>query len=1366
MIKRVWTCMVFIWLMLFPLSCGMMSDDDENAFQENGVSHSDAEYPNFKLLEVFDGRGSLEEIWDSIEAGEANPRLSCSVNTYTDEFVTFSQIMAVILNDDALLVPGMLSMETANILGLIQDETPFFVESPDDIGAFYTDTADVYTGDFYTLLDKLWEEDQRPGDQEIAAMGEKFFRRMLDKKTPADIKDDMQELIDDINDDDFDRDFNLMASLLGKLAIQADYPLWVDGSGVPVNRDVIDPIADTNVGTGNAVSGMNTLINWLNAMLADDSTRDLVYNMIRESVKMFDPRQEARNADKVKTLLQNVEDHFTVGGDVYENDSRYKSEDGDPTYTDAEMGQTLREFLPYLTQAMSRSDRDISLVGYEEGQLPHYIFRELVNAMEQVGYDPNTLSIEDSLNMIMRYDLLGRDRIDPDSGAFPASMLESLLFLTCATAHFGFDDGGDTNEVSANSDPTDNHGHGTYTEALSLNDSLISMTTAKSGLNIELLNLSIALGLYDLTLKPDDKNYLFRSNVSFGTTDRANYKYDINSSYPILRTLASTCSGDYGHPDGGNRSGLAPDINEYRPYNPTGIGETQLAAWTMNWAVRSCFGGEGPYYYAPRDEALDPVKDYETLNGKTYTKYYRPDGRVYALVNRNADPWEYIYPTEEGDEEDPETDIVVGYGQEEKRQRFNRFKSTWHTDYYMYNKSDLVYTIDNSSENLELVAIGNGDNARRLSYSELISEDDEDHSRACASREEAFFRNYQWVYTEKKMVLIIPQSLSLEYGIGAYGVAFMVFEAHGWSGLANMRIVGENTNHIWAKTGTMGTSEIPGDFRVELVACDLVSDLFLPNGIVMSIVKSLVNEGAIYDDTLGRGHGTPAIVGKNLPALYRLGFPVSPEMTHGTAITDVELGSREFEVGDDVWQNRNALSPILISLAQAFDIDKVRPPDYDPASLKTSLRGNLNGFTPLLKPLIYYGYDTDARAPYDTWKMRVQGTNQGNWNGEPYLCPTGDIIDPATMRWDGSDYEWTHFQPAVMKTPLNILIDSDITAPAVDGKRMDGILPVITQNKMLTNLLKIMMSDANDSDDLYGALEQILGSLRYTEGTLTAINREDNASKPVPFPDWMFATGEGSDDYGFYTSFSKTRNEDLIVDIGLDRLLGHNTDNSGDTPLEGYGLACYVDEQEAGEWEEFFDDMDLLEDLLYPGTDDYSNPYCVVDSFINMLDAIFAREEAYTPQQNASLLYTIGKLFTRFDTNESRFLVQGETGFDDLYHLLKVRLPAIHDLVKDDTGDNYVALMTLNRDMLGTLNECGTNGLVPYLLDAMSSDDGAEAIINDIKTFITDDIVADKGPLWATLSDLLSDMATAVEASKDGTLLDSVYERYGFQRND
>ena len=127
-------CMFFVFVSLIPLltSCGMVENDDadvgkthESGFQLNGSYAEDEEYPNFKLLEIFDDRGSLEEIWDSIDAGPTNDRLEESVDLYTDEFIRYARVSSTILADEDEPVEQLLGTELMRIIGVLTDPSDY-----------------------------------------------------------------------------------------------------------------------------------------------------------------------------------------------------------------------------------------------------------------------------------------------------------------------------------------------------------------------------------------------------------------------------------------------------------------------------------------------------------------------------------------------------------------------------------------------------------------------------------------------------------------------------------------------------------------------------------------------------------------------------------------------------------------------------------------------------------------------------------------------------------------------------------------------------------------------------------------------------------------------------------------------------------------------------------------------------------------------------------------------------------------------------------------------------------------------------------------------------------------------------------------
>jgi hypothetical protein len=74
-------------------------------------------------------------------------------------------------------------------------------------------------------------------------------------------------------------------------------------------------------------------------------------------------------------------------------------------------------------------------------------------------------------------------------------------------------------------------------------------------------------------------------------------------------------------------------------------------------------------------------------------------------------------------------------------------------------------------------------------------------------------------------------------------------------------------------------------------------------------------------------------------------------------------------------------------------------------------------------------------------------------------------------------------------------------------------------------------------------------------------------------------------------------------------------------------------------------------------------------------------------------------------------------------------------------------------------------GPVEFLVSNMETQVDWETLLADSARFVADDLITGDKPLWSTFSELLNDLAVAVDRSKDGSLMDQVYANYGFQRN-
>jgi hypothetical protein len=1349
---------LFFYLSAMLAACGG-SQDSSSSLQTNRPTP-------YELANLTQGYGAVEEAWNSIDTEGFNTRLDATIDADPENYEIASYVLADILVDPNEPLAELVRTDLANIVSRIVDTHPSHREGPDDIGAFFQGDSDEQARNFYAFLDKMDTDGIDVPDDYITGMIEKLIDYAIESipTTPdnqpdkAWLNDQAKDLVDDLVDEDFRDDMVDIAKLISKLTNQTDYPMWLDGADVPVNKDDIQPSVHTNTDLGNAVQGTHDLFVWLNKIIRNPDTNPLVHDTITSLLNLMDPELLS---PVLRQLIVNIEDHFTQGGEVYASNPIYNENSGS-TYSDAEITELLRDFFPFLQKLFLRSDRPGAMISTTEDQTPVYPFELMLSNLRSIGFDPDNLDIERSIYDLLRYDSYGRDRItDPQAWSTP--FLESLLFLTFVTSHHGFLDGGVTGEVTNSTDSRSEHGHGTYVENLTLNDSLFSMNVLKS------FNL---LGLYELGLNPTDGNHLYRTKTPFTLSEvdslhtgsvhgnDKDYRFFYDADYTALQLLASGV-GDIGSPDGGNPDGQSLGMNQYRAYDPTGRHVTQASSWTMSWGIRACFRGEGPYYYA------DPNAETVSMDGETYRKYLRPDGKIYALVS--LDGLTYLYPTDDGDVEDTGTDVLSFNN---KPQRANRYKSQWRSDYYVshftqeallpINNEERYFTLDNSSGDTVLTEITGNSNASAgsLVYNEVISETDP--SRACATREEAFFKNHQWVMNEKKMVFVHP--IYMEASImDLKAVAYIIIESNGSSGLTLSRKYRDKG--VWAKKGGTGPSSIPGDYRIEVVA--------QASGWAASL---LINSDSMYEGNLDCGNTTPAVIAHNLHAEYRLGFPRSPLMERGNNVTDRILGSRDFVVGDnEIWNNRNAFLPILFSLLAGLH---EYTPDAAADSRKdgaTGLPMFLNHAPVFIKPLYYYNRGSGSDdGPVNSWIPRVHGTERyGNYRGHPFLQSTADLYEDTPDNFFGSWQERLHFQPAVMKTHLNILIDSDITSNESDGdgnlvNRCDGILPLLTtRTKALTHFFNLILNP--DVDPL--PLEQTLSAIKHTKGESTAINESSASAKNAVFPNWMFATGveETKDAYGAYTEYTHVRDEDIILDDMLDAVIGHDT---VDIDNQGYGLADYPDDKTTdADWEDFDDAVDTITDLLHSDSVNTITP-----NLLHMMDRIFGRTQRYTSDEISGLLYTLGEIAGYYDQDMDRWVYQGEDQHNDVYNMLALRIPAIDAVITRNEvedpeaaggppdfygyGDRYYAQLMFLKNL------SGPDGLTEFLLDTATVSQNWDVIFPDLYRFLHGhDISSPDTLLWTTLADLLRDMAQAVGETKDSNLVDNILEDYGFQIN-
>ena len=1464
--KKLITMFAFMVLAILSVSCGA----DLGEFEEKPEQ-------DFILFDMFkdpplERMAALDEIWTVMDQHEMNVRLSKLVNDKGSEsqadFVTFSYISKDLLSGTHTLTDGshisngqavlpVMLKDVKIMLHLILSVDETFRKDP-AMASFYSKDSVDYQNVMFALADRLRRSSTEPGMTESILAIARHVTNYLNTKTADKLQADMADLIDNIND--LERsDFLLLTKNLGKMMAAASTTMLLEKDTVNSSGTfgiLVSDINDTTPGTidsglGNAVKGNYSLLSGLRDRVGEKiSDRGLVYDLVS------DLRSTLLNKDNspfVKDLVYNLENYFTVGGSVYSldaTDTTTTSNTADPTtanfetvnpynlnstniYSDTELGNTLKETLADSVGLLLRDDRCGALTPSDGSK--SYILDRFAQRLHDTGIDWKNAKLEESLFDITIVDPYGRDRrvktgstYGGKTNPYAISFIEDFFFLGLITNNFGWKDGGSTNEVAGSSSYQliyNEHGHGAPTNYITLNDSLDSITSQKDQ-NTEFLKYledltggSVgAMGTYELALALNSRvDHIYRSKNPFTFAGRDPYKFFYNQNYPALAFATGAAVGDLGLPGGGNTAGNTGEtLNSYRAYNGNGISDMELAGWTLAWVSRSCFEGEGPYYYK------DPNAAAVTLNGKTYHKYMRPNGKIYAYVHYNGEtPDEYIYAADNGDPIDSSLATIGSV-----KQRDNRYKSTWNSEYYMIvnKKEDKCYTPAKMD--------GTDDKAGCLTFNELIGE--YETIRGCASQEEAIFRNYQWVMTEKKMVLIIPMWIYMnvsDLNVAIIQTAvYQIIEGHGFSGTAPCRKY--RANGVWAKANTSGTSKIPGDYRMTVLAEPITYHAYL-FGIGSPIALLKVDAAKIYEDTLGFGPATYSTVYHALAPLYRLGFPRSPLYTeddyatgygdHGVMnFEHTQLGSRQFEAKDTDynWSRRNMIMPLLGALVNAA---------HESATPNSKTISNfLDGLMPLFKPLFFFNRNNFGGVCMNSFLPRIAGDRVDdtdvdyNFPHSKSLIPeqfitgfenyskdagTGNGPDSYFGGWSVRDY----YMAKPMTTLFSTLIDQkpiDMSKPDSNIEfRGKGILPLLTQyditkersesnqspTRVVSNIVDQLAKlgdskyddksginySADDFDDsqftnwgarrkiLYG-IEQIMSAGKVSKGTYTRILQElsntASATKTQRIPEWIFSQ----------------RDVDLDLNEILDRVVGYN-DPDGTGPLKGKGLANYPDDKPAyGDWTDFDNDLEdidtLVDNLLIQGTQ-----YTITDNLLDVIDLLLGKN--ITDDEIASIMFTTGKLLAKYDTQDTenkKWIWQGEqsadtqntpnTDFAFVWRMLKDYLPEVHKTVSmyNNTTDGTAVLDTsvagtnyklLVKELSAVLEE---DGLAPFIMDVTLSSDMKD-ILEALSFFLDRNFLKSGGSMWSTLSDLLDQLAGNVDNTTPSSISD-IYSGFGLEQ--
>lgn len=1368
------------------MSC---SKAELGSFQQN---ESD---PDYQLFNILDEYPAIKEGFTSLDQYTFNELMANAVNANVEAYLTFGDELIRIINNENKPVNALLT-DLRVVLDRMINQDKHDRET----------TSTNYTGNFFDFLDMLSEKNLGLSKDIIAILSKSMqYQKDQIERDPYLIGKSMHNLYADLTDARTPNyAANKMADLFGvmsRILIQADYPMYETAAGdLITNRS--DIAAGTPTGLGNSHDGIVSLIKGLNQVFHRDPTaKQYLFNTIRELGPALNATNGANGTtayNVMKTLMCNTEDYFTPEGYIFKNNPLLYNTNNTNTYSYAELKNTIKDILPGIRSILLRDDRksnDKSIAFIPESQKQRYLLDSITENLAKLNIDWDKAKLEESIYDVLRYDTLGRDRLSTSENAWPCSMLESFLFIANVGLNIGWEDGKETqeytvkhpNDILGNDQYYANyyHGHGNNTRALSTNDCLYSLRLKNT------IDLGTPLGLYeigfnngDTTLHPNSK--IFRSKDEFSKTyytdNNVNaFRYNQDGSGISFMTGASV--GDCGLP-----AGESPDLNKYIPYAADGIGDTNLTSWNISWMVRACWNGEGPYY----------SKDKVTMENGKYV-YYRPNGKIYATVdksNSDSTKWEYTYPAVDTE---PVDKSVTG------NQRENRFKPSWYTDYYMiridgtsllgYGFTYFVTPDEEVANDTNRFKKSTEVKAGRL----LIHEVPIDNAdRECATQEEAIYRNYQWVVTEKKFVLIIPLYIEV---LGNYAAVYQIVEGNGFSGFTAARNFREmKGTGVWAKKGeataystnstdSWETSDIPGDYRITfrgknnagLLAMDL-------------IVSSLTN-----------GSMVPAIITHNLPSIYRFGFPrQKPVLDESGSYMVDQLGSKPvsgsslyFTYNDANWKKRNTLLPVIVAALGALR-------ENTTTEFRPIVRV-LESLIPLSMPQFYYNNNAAGAAVADSWVCRINGSDTNPYDFLMPDCGVSGFItstdDPTA--WYGGDVTRNYYQPRALNTLTSLLVDSSLNnlGKAVADRRdssvprsslADGLLPLMTYynssaeksdtnqspSRLVTNLIKFLArlgtplysdrssysNSTKDDQSTWGmrrkveyGLEQLLTTIKAEKGQATKINAARVEASDIIYPNWFFTDGG-------------TRPEDANINTTLDNIVGNGTKAMG-------GIAVFREEYEGSaatkSWGDYEEDINSMKAMLAK-----DGAYSVVENLINVMDKAIAgvSESDITDARIEALIHTLGMLLSKYENGSWKTETITDTQFNNILDILTSHLPVIlGSIIYEDgyAGDkNYIKYEVLNKFISLNAAFMEPDGFVEYILSNAHSSGTFAEIIAQLYEFINQspyggngvNILAPDSPFWADLIELLKQLNEATRNTQTKGL-DQIYESSGFQYN-
>ncbi len=372
-----------------------------------------------------------------------------------------------------------------------------------------------------------------------------------------------------------------------------------------------------------------------------------------------------------------------------------------------------------------------------------------------------------------------------------------------------------------------------------------------------------------------------------------------------------------------------------------------------------------------------------------------------------------------------------------------------------------------------------------------------------------------------------------------------------------------------------------------------------------------------------------------------------------------------------------------------------------------------------------------------------------------YLMPTSQLYKKS----DGTPFETleSYFAGKASPTLLTVISESDY-------KKVDGMLPYLSQTSLITNALKLMQKmgagiydrmtgwDEDKTIDenfefwgprrrIFFGLEQFISSVRTMktdsmyawedgERGIEGINRE--LVDASIYPSWIFYSEADKSDI---------RKEDMTITGELETIKTTPDDNP-----------------EPGDWEDFNSAIQEAKEL-FSNNGVTAGEYNINEDIIGLMD-IFFSEINISLQEMSALKHTVGSVMTWYDANDDttddatwKYYSDNGEYFTDI---LSEDLPVIMEQL---TGSYVDLLVVVHNFMI-------EDGFMVYLQDNMISSYDTAQIRDELYRFIFENTLFNENLLgydpvfFEDMAILMNDMAETLEYEGPGAFGGFYYSKH------